>query len=251
MVHALPLEDQVRGAAVQQVLTRLGIPMGMGITTAIWGSYSPAPKEAFSPSDGGSLTLLHDAYFFVFVATLCFSGAALLVSPFACVGKLGVASTASERSIPQMDSGLGKMNHDGANDLADEVRSVHTPWAKKRDSQVIRARTSAGANSSFRLSRMSEVGVGLGAGSPEDERKSQRDSTAIGGRVIWLVCEDCGSSKRMVEPVGDPERYFYDGATSEDKNRPSTPLSPTPVYDEAEKRASVGTGARRFALVKG
>ena len=32
-------------------------------------------------------------------------------------------------------------------------------------------------------------------------------------RIIWLVCEDCGSSKRIVESVGDPERYFYDNET--------------------------------------
>lgn len=258
----------------------------MGITTAIWGSYSPAAKEAFSPSDDRSLTFLHKAYSLVFVATLCFSVAALLVSPFACVGKLGVASTASDRSIPQMDSGLRNINHDGPNDVSDEGRCVGSPWAKKRVSQLVRPRTSsiggasfkkgwrrssAGANSSFRLSRMpgtrasadtSEVGVGLGLRSPDDDGKSQRDSMAMAGRVIWLVCEDCGSSKRMVEPVGDPERYFYDGATYDGNQsegvtrparapkRPSTPLSPTSEYDEVEKGAAAASGGRRFVLVK-
>lgn len=227
--------------------------MGMGITTAIWGSYSPAPKEAFSPSDERSLTLLHKAYSLVFVATLCFSVAALLVSPFACVGKLGVASTASDRSIPQTDSGLRNINHDGPNDVSDEGRFVGSPWAKKRVSlggvsfKKDWRRSSAGGNSSFRLSRMpgsrasadaSEVGLGLR--SADDDGKSQRDSMAMAGRVIWLVCEDCGSSKRMVEPVGDPERYFYDGATYDGK-RPSTPLSPTSEYDDG----------RRFGLMKG
>lgn len=38
-----------------------------------------------------------------------------------------------------------------------------------------------------------------------------RVSTSATERVIWLVCEDCGCSKRMVDKkVGDPVRYFYD-----------------------------------------
>lgn len=274
------------GAAILQVVTRLGIPMGMGVTTVIWGSKNPAPKESFSPSDDQSLASLQQAYSRVFVATLCFSVAALLVSPFACVGKLGVASTASDRSIPQMDSGLRNINHDGPGDIADSVRPVRPPWAKKRVSQLIQPRSSslggasfkngwrrssAGANSSFHLPRIpgtrasadtSGFGLGLGLTVTDDDRKSQRDSMAMAERVIWLVCEDCGSSKRIVEPVGDPDRYFYDGAVCDGNGndhgnppvrvpeRPATPLSPTSEYDEPEDTVvPATTRARRFALV--
>lgn len=257
----------------------------MGITTAIWGSHNPAPNESFSLSDDRSLASLQQAYSLVFVATLCFSVAALLVSPFACVGKLGVASNASEGSIPQIDSGLRNLNHDGPSDVPASFRPVRSPWMQKRVSQLIQPRSSslagassknvwrrssAGANSSFHLPRIlgsrasadaSGLGLGLELNSTDGDRKSQRDSMAMAERVIWLVCEDCGSSKRIVEPVSDPERYFYDGAVcdgdqSECANRsarlskrPSTPLSPTSEYDEPEETvAPATTGARRFAL---
>lgn len=279
----------MRGAAILQIVTRLAIPMAMGITTVIWGSYNPAPKAAFSPSNDQSLAPLQHAYSLVFVTTLCFSVAALLVSPFACVGKLGVASvasTASDRSIPQIDSRLRNLNHDGPTDLSDGARPARSPRAKKRVSQLIQPRTSslggasfknawrrssAGANSSFHLPRIpgtrasadtSELGIAMGFTSADDDRKSKRDSMAMAARVIWLVCEDCGSSKRIVESVGDPERYFYDGAVRDgDRNecvkrsaplskRASTPLSLTSEYDEPDDiTGPVTTGVRRFALV--
>lgn len=263
--------------------------MAMGITTVIWGSYNPAPKLAFSPSDDPSLASLQHAYSLVFVATLCFSVAALLVSPFACVGRLGVASvasTASDRSIPQIDSGLRNLNHDGPTDLSHGTRPIRSSCAKKRVSQLIQPRTSSlgsacfknvwkrssvGANSSFHLPQIpgtrasadtSGLGLGVSLMSADDDRKSQRDSMAMAERVIWLVCEDCGSSKRIVEPVGDPKRYFYDGDVCDgDKNecengptrlskRSSTPMSPTSAYDEPDIVAGPGTtGVRRFALI--
>lgn len=261
----------------------------MSITTVIWGSYNTAPKEAFSLSGNQSLAALHQAYARVFIATLCFSVAALLVSPFACVGKLGVASTASNQSIPQMDSGLRNINHDGPSDMSGGVRSVRSPWAKKRVSQMIQPRSSslggasfkntwrrasAGANSSFHLPRIpgnrasadtSGLGLGprLGLTTTDDDQKSQRDSMAIAERVIWLVCEDCGSSKRIVKPVGDPARYFYDGGVcngdsegdyekrlSQGAKRSTTPLSPSSEYGKPEDVGGpVATGTRRFALI--
>lgn len=285
-MHALPLDDQVTGVALQQVVIRLSIPMGMGVTTVIWGSCNPAPNEAFSPLDGWFLVSLQKGYFYVFVATLCFSVVALLVSPFACVGKLGVASTASDPSLLRTGSGLRNMNHDGPGDMAGDVSPFRSLYTNKRISQLIKPRSSslggasfknvwrcssAGANSSFHLpgvpdsrasTEMSGLGFGLGLSSPNEDRKSQRDSMAMAERVIWLVCEDCGSSKRIVEPISDPERYFYDGAVCDGgqsqcntkparaPKRSSTPLSPTSEYGELQGGGGpLLTGSRRFALV--
>lgn len=80
-------------------------------------------------------------------------------------------------------------------------------------------------------------------------------------RVIWLVCEDCGASKRIVEPVGDPERYFYDGDDICDKEEPqmeaavknsATPPSSSPEHHDPNETVDVVGAAmdkRRFALV--
>jgi hypothetical protein len=44
-----------------------------------------------------------------------------------------------------------------------------------------------------------------------DGQNTSRSSVAVTDRVVWLVCEDCGYNKRVVEKkVGDPVRYFYD-----------------------------------------
>ena len=79
----------------------------------------------------------------------------------------------------------------------------------------------------------------------------QRTSTVIAAsRVIWLVCEDCGSSKRIVESIGDPDKYFYDTGgednatmTEYKKRKPSSS-----VYRNMNDDGAPGN-KRRFALL--
>lgn len=282
-MHALPLGDQVRSAAILQIVSRLGIPLGIGLTTVIWASLDPSLKDAATTLDNNSLAATQRAYSSVFVATLCFSTGALLASPFACVGKLGIASTASDPSIPHISSDLEDANKDGPGDAYPDGRRVRAPLALKRISQLIQPRSSSlanasfknawrrssAANSSFHLPLIPASGasgdgcdleLGLGLTS-YDGQKSQRTSMAMAERVIWLVCEDCGASKRIVEPVGDPERYFYDGdicdresgnsgSGTEASKQSGAPFSAGSEYHKSSADGDVPVNPRRFALVK-
>lgn len=137
------------------------------------------------------------------------------------------------------------------------------------DSKNVWQRSSAGGNA-FHLPRISGLrasedasGLGLVLNS-DHEAKSQRTSTATSAmakRVIWLVCEDCGASKRIVEPVGDPGMYFYDGdeiRDGEDKTvkvglkRPASPSTQSSVdagMDASIADVGLVVDKRRFALV--
>lgn len=294
--HTLPFNDQIVGAAILQTTTRLGIPLGIGITTVIWSWSDPSPADPLTNFDIYSLDDLQAPYIHVFIATLAFAAFAVLLAPFTHIGKLGLPSTATNSSLPQADSGLKNINHDGPGDFSsmhgprNQTKLTRLPSANRgnRLSQLFKIqprrsslqvggtgsknalhRSSAGANS-FHLPgiagfRASGDASGLGLGfSPDDDIKSQRTSTAssaMAGRVIWLVCEDCGASKRIVEPVGDPGKYFYDDdaiCDGEDKTvksglaRPLTPSPPSSVYPDTDASvADVGVvvDKRRFALV--
>lgn len=297
-----------------QLVTRLSIPLGIGITTAIWSSWFPTPKEATTNFKAHSPTTLQLPYQQVFIATLCFAAVAVLIAPWAPLGRLGVASTASGPSLlPHVDTGLKNINLDGPGNWKEESPREMVPEVgcsapcgmkfkiQPRRSSLIGTslnhngwrRTSTEATS-FHLPHIGgsrgsgdASGLGLVFGPSDDGNsdgshsgKTRRTSTAaIAERVIWLVCEDCGASKRIVEPVGDPARYFCDGDEDEDftskkttmdralARQPSspTPVSPTPsiptpsskyssVYQDYEANVSVAevgvlVDRRRFELV--
>lgn len=291
-----------------QLVTRLAIPLGIGITTAIWSSWFPTPMEATTNLKVYSLATLQLPYLNVFIATLSFAAVALLVVPWAPLGRLGVASTATDSSLPRVDTGLKNINLDGPGDSEDEPQREATteegcsaPCGMRfkiqpRRSSLIATslnhsgwrRTSTGA-SSFHLPRIGgsrasgdASGLGIGFGCSDDgnndkgnDGKTQGPSTAaIAERVIWLICEDCGASKRIVEPVGDPARYFChvdeaedttSGNTAIDRALGPNPSSPTrsipspsskysSVYQDPEANVSVAergvlVDRRRFELV--
>lgn len=263
----------------------------MAITTVIWSSHDPTPRDAVTNFNSNSSYELHRPYVQVFIATMSFAAVVVVLAPFTHLGKLGVPSTATNVSLPQTDSGLKNLNHDGAGEDSDTAGSRTQPNLTKlpsanRISRLVKPRRSSlqGTNpinnawrrssiggNSFHLPRIrgsmastDAGGPGLGLGaftSPEEDAKSQRTSTAaMAERVIWLVCEDCGASKRIVEPVGDPRRYFYDASFDGDNDtvrgevakRAVIPSSPTSEYTELEASvADVGVivDRRRFALV--
>lgn len=231
-------------------MTRLGIPLGMGITTVIWSS-------------------TEHSYTKVFIATISLAAMALLVSPFARIGKLGIASTTSlptssgtlghlpplfrhsNDSLSFTDSIFKNLNHDGPAYIRGKRLSqlIQPRSSSLPGVQPWGERASKRASSSFQLpripgSRISETDVGLYEETLDECRRvsqvPQRTSTAMAARVIWLVCEDCGSSKRIVESVGDPDRYFYDASGIEPngvvadskKARPRSSVSQTVVEDD-------------------
>lgn len=225
----------------------------------------------------------------VFIATLSFAAVAVVFAPFARLGKLGVASTATELSLPLVDTSVKSLSLDGGvnldgipqeNDSVKQENNSKRIFIQPRGSSLLGTsihnewqRTSKGA-ASFQLprivgSRPSADASGfdpcLGNSDDEDTKLQRISTAAMTERVIWLVCEDCGASKRIVEPVGDPERYFYDSDEGRDSgyqnntlNRVITPLTPSSKYSSVyhEQEASVAevgvvVDCRRFALVNG
>lgn len=264
----------------------------MAITTAIWSSYIPVPQTAVASFSTESPSDLRESYIKVATATMSFAVVVVVLAPSTRLGKLGVPSTATNVSLPQTDSGLKNLNHDGAGEDTDAAGpcsqpNLNRPPSANRIPQPIKPRRSSlqgtnlmknawrrssGGGKSFHLPRIrgsltstdaGELGLGLGAyiSSDEDTRSQRTSTAAMAERVIWLVCEDCGASKRIVEPVGDPKRYFYDASFDGDNDATTgkiskiaiNPRSPTSQDHEQEASvAGVGVAAdrRRFALVK-
>lgn len=286
IVHALPVHDQITGAAILQTVNRLGIPLGLGITTATWSSYYPAPKYS-TTNLNDPLVVLERPYVLVFISTLCFAVLALMISPFTRLGKLGVPSTTTGSSLPQAESGLKNINHDGPGDwLGPGTSRTHSTLTRLRSTNQVKRvpqftvqprssslhatslqgsgwrRWSAGWSSSGPPEITGSItSEDVGGSTVEDDTKSQRSSTAMAERVIWLVCEDCGASKRIVQPVGDPGRYFYAGDDIRDGDKatgglpdsPSSASPPSSGYHEPEGSVldvGVTVDKRRIALVE-
>lgn len=261
IVHVLPLGDQIVGAAILQMVTRLGIPLGMGITTVIWST-------------------TEHSYDKTFIAIISFAAVALFISSFARIGKLGIASTTnlpsssadlgrlpplfrhSTASLSLTDSIFKNLNHDGPVHIKGkrlsqliQPRSSSLPGAR-----LWSKRTSKRASSAFGLpqikgSRVSGMGVESSDDAMDECRRlsqiPQRTSTAMAARVIWLVCEDCGSSKRIVESVGDPDRYFYDasGVKSDEVVAESKEIRPRSSVFLSVDDDSTAVNSRQFPLL--
>lgn len=294
----LPLDDQIVGAAILQTVTRLGIPLGMSITTVIWSSHNQTPKDPATNLDSNSLTGFQLPYVHVFIATIAFAAAAVTLAPFTRLGKVGVPFTATNTSLARTDSGLKNIHYDGPGECSTTLVYRNQPNLTTLPSSrlgnpispsieiqprksSLQATTfnnpwwrSSADDNPFRLprisgSRASGEASGLGLDfTLDDHPKLQRTSrAAMAERVIWLVCEDCGASKRIVEPVGDPERYFYVGDSicgrdqdsglreaNSRKGMSATPPSPSSDYyqlDASVADVGVVVDRRRFALVNG
>lgn len=259
IVHVLPLTDQIVGAEILQIFARLGIPLGMSMTTVIWSSTKPSYTKTF-------------------IATMVFAGVALCISPFARLGKLGIASTPSlpsssgysgrlfrrsPASLTRTDSELKNLNHDGPAHVRGKRLSQ---LIQPRSSSLVggkawKRRSSKVRSSSFHLPeipgpRISGSGIGLSDEIMSDGHRisqtQRHSSAAMTSRVIWLVCEECGSSKRIVEPLGDPNTYFYDASGVEDGvvTEMRNTEAPPSVYRNV-KNAGAAVNKQRFSLIQG
>lgn len=185
---ALPLHHQTTGLALVVTVARLAVPAGLAVTTAIHTSFAGRSDISYPEAP----------YTNVFYTTLSLSVLALTLVPFLRFDK---------RSSSGKDTRLSLVvNVDSSQDLGyrDFVENLPFFSIQPRKSSLCANQTKRANIPGPHSPAQAETGPSSHA-LPQSQR-----SSATGDRVIWLVCEDCGASKRMVERVGDPVRYFYD-----------------------------------------
>jgi hypothetical protein len=184
---ALPLHHQSAGLGLVVTVARLAIPAGLAATTAIHTSFA-------GRSD---MTYPEVPYTNVFYTTLSLSVVALTLVPFL---QFDNPSSRGKKTPLSM-----VVNIDVSEDLKYRNFVEGPSFSIQPRVSSLYANQKATAAEPVADTKLPE------AGPSNVQRPGSHRSSATGDRVIWLVCEDCGASKRMVEQVGDPVRYFYDG----------------------------------------
>ncbi|KAI0972358.1 major facilitator superfamily domain-containing protein [Xylaria arbuscula] len=228
ILSSLPPEHHSIGASILQTTSRLGVPLGLAITTSIWSSYD-------GKADWSQPEL---AYTHTFIATTAFSGLPLLLVPFIRIGKQGVI----KRLNPE--SGVKAVTQVKRRPLLLSTSSLHPTASDKSSVKDVDRRPSkrwspVGSVVPSTTGRMSTRAPSISSQSSMGMDSSRSDSiarTAIrrgrcsSEKIVWIVCEECGTSKRQRESsshtvVGDPTRYFNDvghGSDSTTSNRDAT-----------------------------
>lgn len=187
---ALPLHYHTAGLGLVVTVARLAVPAGLGITTAIHTSFAGRSDIAYPEVP----------YTNVFYTTLSFSVLALTLVPFLNLDNKSLREKRNPMSLIVNFDPLERLDPKDFGDgpsfsIQPRISSLYAKQTKPPTLPEPKTpSTQAGPSNATRAG-------------------SQQSSTA-GDRVIWLVCEECGASKRMVEQVGDPARYFYDGGES-------------------------------------
>ncbi|KAH8911873.1 MFS general substrate transporter [Coniochaeta sp. PMI_546] len=184
---ALPLHHQSAGSGLVVTVARLAIPVGLAVTTAIHTSFA-------GRSD---ITYPEVPYTNVFYTTLSLSVLALMLVPFLRFDK----PSSRTRKMPLSMV----VNIDGSESL--DYRN----FVDAQAFSIQPRKSSLYANQKKPLAEPETNTRHPEAGMSNPQGPGSHRSSATTDRVIWLVCEDCGASKRMVEQAGDPVRYFYDG----------------------------------------
>lgn len=210
-------------------VSRLAIPAGLAITTAIHSTFSERSDNVFPEVP----------YINVFYCTMSLSVLALTLVPFLQVDRsVSNGGRKSTSLLVNVDTSENRNHKDVA---AVSAFSIQPRKSSLYPSQDLHPSTSAAGRKSATESNHDSPYAEFGPGSQGTGNKptvTTLRSSAGADRVIWLVCEDCGSSKRMVEQVGDPVRYFYD-----DGNR-GTPEQEAKYYSTSS--GSTGTTVKRF-----
>jgi MFS family permease len=187
---SLPLHYQTAALGLVVTVARLAIPAGMAVTTAMHTSFA-------GRSD---MTYPEVPYTNVFYTTLSLSVLALTLVPFLQFDKPFSPGRKTPLSLV--------VNIDPLEDLGyrDFIENLPSFSIQPRKSSLyannqIKPETMPGPRNPAQAE----------AGPSNLQHPASQRSSATGDRVIWLVCEDCGASKRMVQQVGDPVRYFYGG----------------------------------------
>ncbi|KAI5927407.1 major facilitator superfamily domain-containing protein [Camillea tinctor] len=222
ILSSLPLKHHSIGASLLQTTGRLGVPLGMAVTTAVWSSY-----------DGNSdLESLELAYTNTFITTTAFSGLSLLLVPFIRIGKQGIPKLeapdlekSKSKPKPYMLLSPPRPRPPNAHeDEKDKDKPQEKESEKEKENRPSK-RWSPMENLAPSLNgdRPSTVAASVSSLSSHRTMDTHRSDTTArttiqrgrspSEKVVWVVCEECGTSKRHAEAVlGDPNRYFNDPA---------------------------------------
>ncbi|KAK7951630.1 uncharacterized protein PG986_007358 [Apiospora aurea] len=156
ILSSLPLRHHAIGGSLLQTTARLGVPLGLAITTAVWSSFD---------GKGG---LLHRelAYSKVFITTTAFSGFSLLIAPFIRIGKQGNSG--------QEEDGEG-------------FQQVHPPSNTWSGVDTI---ASVAASQRIISRSASVVSLSSKIESPAKQPLSQEMA------AVWVICERCGCHEK-------------------------------------------------------
>ncbi|KAI1484762.1 major facilitator superfamily domain-containing protein [Biscogniauxia mediterranea] len=218
ILSSLPLKHHSIGASLLQTTGRLGVPLGMAVTTAVWSSY-----------DGnGDVASLELAYTNTFITTTAFSGLSLLLVPFIRIGKQGVIRLEApdpEKSKPCMLLSPPRPPPPPAA-REDEKDKEKSQEKEKENRPSKRWSPMVTLTPSMTGERPPTVAASVSSLSSQRTMDTHRTDTTArttiqrgrspSEKVVWVVCEECGTSKRHTESahsvLGDPTRYFNDPA---------------------------------------
>ncbi|KAI0179246.1 MFS general substrate transporter [Hypoxylon sp. FL1284] len=213
ILSSLPLKHHSTGASLLQTASRLAVPLGMGITTSIWSSYDGIKVGTYPEL----------AYTNTFMATTAFAGLSLLLVPFIRIGRQGnskreVSKQKDNNPKPSTTSPQRRSSHpqtlkaENGNRPSKRWSPVDTLAPSATSERQHKTAPSMSSESSLETPRTSTTA-----------RTTIRRGRSSSERVVWVVCEECGTSQRHTEQrsiVGDPARYFNDVAFGEAvKNR--------------------------------
>ncbi|KAI1308298.1 major facilitator superfamily domain-containing protein [Xylaria venustula] len=228
ILSSLPPEHHSIGASILQTTSRLGVPLGLAVTTSIWSSYD-------GKADWSQPEL---AYTHTFIATTAFSGLPLLLVPFIRIGKQGVikrlnpetgveaVTQVKRRPLLLSTSSLHPTDSDKSS-MKDVDRRPSKRWSPV--GSVVPSTTGRRSTRAPSISSQSSMGMDSSR-SDSIARTAIRRGRCSSEKIVWIVCEECGTSKRQRESsshtvVGDPTRYFNDvvhGSDSTTGNRDAT-----------------------------
>ncbi|KAI0595392.1 major facilitator superfamily domain-containing protein [Biscogniauxia sp. FL1348] len=225
ILSSLPLKHHSIGASLLQTTGRLGVPLGMAVTTAVWSSYVK----------NGDVASLELAYTNTFITTTAFSGLSLLLVPFIRIGKQGVAKLAaaadpekSESKPPHMLLSPPRPPPATAHEDREKDREKRPQSDKEKENRPSKrwSPMETLAAPSITGERPPTVAASVSSLSSQRTADTHRTDTTArttiqrgrspSEKVVWVVCEECGTSKRHAESahsvLGDPARYFNDPA---------------------------------------
>ncbi|KAL7623238.1 hypothetical protein AAE478_006919 [Parahypoxylon ruwenzoriense] len=191
------------------VASRLAVPLGMSVTTAVWSSYNGKGLDTYPEI----------AYTNTFITTTAFAGISLLLVPFIRIGRQGHSKHGAlepkgdgfKQSAPVSPQPLSSPLRNGRNENGNRPSKRWSPVETLAPSVAgERAPTIAPSVSSQSSRRSDDTPRTSGTA-----RTTIQRGRSPSERVVWIVCEECGTSKRHTQPrsvLGDPARYFNDPA---------------------------------------
>ncbi|KAI0911246.1 major facilitator superfamily domain-containing protein [Ustulina deusta] len=249
VLSSLPPEHHSIGASLLQTTSRLGVPLGLAVTTSIWSSYD-------GKADWSQPEL---AYTHTFIATTAFSSLSLLLVPFIRIGKQGVvkrmnldsevdnASQVKRRSLLLSTSSLPPTDSDKSS-IKEIDRRPSKRWSPV--GSVVPSTTGRRSTRAPSISSQSSMGMDTSK-SDSVARTAIRRGRCSSEKIVWIVCEECGTSKRQRESssqpvVGDPTRYFNDvvhGSDSTVGNRDTAHHQPHQPLHQTARRSPPKLGS--------